>query len=226
MADGKVSYNCGACGVGRVPGDTEPCPPGETVAERLAHQAYYEGASVVAFERLAGALERAGAPVALTMRARAAATDEARHAALFSDLARKHGAAPMALEFHAAAPSLFELALENATEGCVRETFGALVTLHQASHAGSEEVRAAFAAIAEDEAEHAALSWELKAWFDTQLSPGERIYVQTAHEEAVALARRDATKAPDGPGLALGLPDAARAQQLLGAVMTAMAAAA
>ena len=209
-----------------MPGDTEPCPSGDTVASRLAHQAYYEGASVVAFERLAGALERAGAPEALVTRARAAATDEARHAVLFADLARRHGVAPMTLESRAATPSLFELALENATEGCVRETFGAIVTLHQASHAESEEIRAAFVAIAEDEAEHAALSWELKAWFDTQLSPGERLYVQTAHDEAVAQARREAKTAPDAPGLALGLPDSARAEQQLGALMTAMAAAA
>ena len=224
--DGKLSFYCGTCGVGRVPGDTEPCPSGETVAERLAHQAYYEGASVVAFQRLAVALESAGAPTALVARARAAATDEARHAALFGDLAERHGAAPMVLASHAATPSLFELALENATEGCVRETFGAIVTLHQATHAESAEIRAAFAAIADDEAEHAALSWELKTWFDTRLTAAERAYVQNAHETAVRHARRDAAAPPDAPGLALGLPEAARAERLLAALMTAMATAA
>lgn len=133
---------------------------------------------------------------------------------------------PRVFRSTAATPSLFELALENATEGCVRETFGALVTLHQAANAESRELREAFAAIADDEAKHAALSWELKTWFDTQLTAPERIYVQNAHASAVELARRDAASPPDAPGLALGLPPAARAEQLLGALMTAMAIAA
>jgi len=225
-SDGKLSYLCGACGVGRVAAGTALCPPGETVADRLAHQAYYEAASVVAFERLVVALERAGAPRALIARACAAANDEARHAALFSELAQRHGVAPIVLDARPATPSLFELALENATEGCVRETFGAIVTLHQAQHAESEEVRAAFAAIADDEAEHAALSWELKTWFDTQLTPAERSRVQDAHDVAVAAAHRDAATAPDAPGVALGLPSPARAEQMLGALMAAMAIAA
>jgi hypothetical protein len=100
------------------------------------------------------------------------------------------------------------------------------VTLHQAAHAESGEIREAFATIADDEAEHAALSWELKTWFDTQLTPAECNYVHRAHESAVQLARRNAASPPDAPGRALGLPEAARAEQLLGALMTAMAIAA
>ena len=222
--DQMLDYLCGGCGVGRVPGDTELCPLGETVAERLARQAYYEAASVIAFERLTSALEQAGAPIALVDRARAAAKDEARHATLFAALAARHGAAPIALTYRAAAPSFFELAVENATEGCVRETFGALVTLHQAAYAESAVIREAFAAIAEDEVEHAALSWELKAWFDTQLSAAERATVQQAHLHALALARRDAASTPDAPGLALGLPVPDRAQRMLDTLMSALAA--
>jgi phage gp29-like protein len=163
-ADGTVAYRCGSCGVGRLPNDTKPCPLGETLAERLARQAYYEGASVVAFERLADVLAANGAPDDLVARARLAAEDEARHAAIFADLSRARGASAPAIELAAAAPSLFDLAIENATEGCVRETFGAAITLHQAMHAEADDVRAAFAAICDDEAEHASSSWDLWAW--------------------------------------------------------------
>ena len=221
-----LNYLCGACGVGRVPSDTELCPPGETIGERLARQAYYEAASVIAFVRLTDTLEDAHAPRALIERAHAAAKDEGRHASLFAVLAAKNGAPTIALTYRAATPSLFELAVENATEGCVRETFGAVVTLHQAAYAESAAIRDAFAAIAEDEAEHAALSWELKAWFDTQLTAEERAHVQDAHVRALADARRDAATAPDAPGLALGLPAPERAQRMLDTLMHAMATAA
>ena len=212
--------------MGRVASGTEPCAAGTTIAERLARQAYYEAASVTAFERLAGALERAGAPLTLVRRAHAAADDEARHARLFGELAAKHGATPGAPAYRPEVPSLFELAVENATEGCVRETFGAVVTLHQATHAESEEIRAAFAAIAEDEAEHAALSWELKGWFDTRLNAEQRAHVNAAHDRAVHAARLDAAAPPDALDLALGLPTAVRAQQMLDTLMVAMATAA
>jgi|GEM_PF-2471324 len=223
---GQLSYYCGTCGVGRVPADTEVCPLGDTVAERLARQAYYEAASVVAFERLTVILASAHAPRALVERARAAAKDESRHASLFAGLAAAHGATPRALQYQPTTQSLLELALENATEGCVRETFGALVTLHQAAHAETAEIRAAFAATAEDEAEHAALSWELRAWFDTRLGAEERARVQDAHLEALAAARRDALSSPDAPGRALGLPSPARALRMLDTLMGAMALAA
>jgi hypothetical protein len=222
----NLSYYCGTCGVGRVPSDTAPCPLGETMAERVARQAYYEAASVIAFERLTWALESAAAPRTLVDRARAAAADEARHASLFAELAATLGAAPPALTHRTTAPTLLDIALENAAEGCVRETFGALVTLHQAEHAESEELRAAFASIAEDEAEHAALSWELKAWFDTQLDASDRALVHDAYTKALASARRETAAPPDAPGLALGLPAPARAMCMLDTLIDVMASAA
>lgn len=226
QADGKVSYYCGACGVGRLPNDTKPCAVGDTVGEHLARQAYYEGVSVVAFERLADVLLANGAPQDLVLRARRSADDEARHAAIFADLARSHGAAVPGIDMLApAAPSLLDLAIENATEGCVRETLGAAITLHQSMHAESEDVRSAFAAICDDEAEHAAFSWDLKAWFDAHLGGEERARVDRAHHEALAAARLATNEAPDALGIAIGLPQPARARRLLDLSVAAMAAA-
>lgn len=215
----KVSYTCGACGVGRIAAGTAPHEIGDTLGERLARQAYYEAASVTAFARLARVLAAAEAPWDLVRRAQRAAEEEARHAATFAALAEKHGATPCAPEAGDSLPTLFELAMENATEGGVRETFGALLTLHQAEHAESAEVRAAFASIAEDELQHAALSWDLFAWFDTQLGPEERSMMQDAYVIARRAAERDVASAPDALGVAVGLPDAPRARAMFADLM-------
>jgi hypothetical protein len=180
--------------------------------------------SVVAFERLASALVANGAPRDLVARARRAAADEARHAAIFSDLARSHGASVPAIELGEVAPTLFDLAIENATEGCVRETLGAAITLHQSQHAESEDVRAAFAAICDDEAEHAAFSWDLKAWFDAYLDGEARVRIDAAHVDALEAARAATNEAPDAAGLALGLPSPARTRRMLDLAIDAMAA--
>jgi hypothetical protein len=57
------------------------------------------------------------------------------------------------------ARSLEELAVENAVEGCVRETYGALTAIWQARTAKDPSVAAAVRRIARDETRHAALSW-------------------------------------------------------------------
>ncbi len=206
-ASAKIGYLCGSCGVGRVPGDTTPCDRGANVAERLAMQAYYEAASVVAFERLAASLEAAGAPRDLVASARTAAGDERRHAETFARLAGDRGACVSWPAHDEANPSLFDLALENASEGCVRETYGALLTLHQAQHAADPEVRAAFQQVARDEIEHAAFSWRLASWLSDRLTVDERIAVRSAH----ASARRALRPASgmDAVDLALGLPSGA-----------------
>ena len=53
---------------------------------------------------------------------------------------------------------------ENAREGCVRETFGALIAMHQAERAGDPIIRRAMRRIAEEETRHAELAWEVASW--------------------------------------------------------------
>ncbi|MGH7436059.1 MAG: ferritin-like domain-containing protein, partial [Polyangiaceae bacterium] len=59
---------------------------------------------------------------------------------------------------------LEDIATENAAEGCVRETFGALIGIWQARFAGDPQVRRAMNGVARDESRHAALSWEVARW--------------------------------------------------------------
>jgi hypothetical protein len=64
------------------------------------------------------------------------------------------------------------MARENLNEGCVTETWGALVGRHQAASARLPAIRRAFSGIARDELRHAALSWDLQSWFAGRLSQG------------------------------------------------------
>ena len=206
LPDGRVSYVCGACGVGRLPNGTEPCPRGTSVAERLAMQAYYEQSSVFAFRTLGRALAAAKAPASIRARVQRAERDEKRHARLFERLARRRGATVPPQNGPHATPSLFALAIENAREGCVRETYGALVALHQARHATDLELRRAFASIADDEIAHAALSLDLARYFDTLLSAEQRIEVSRVRVQAIATMRELATRDHDDVDTRLGVP--------------------
>jgi hypothetical protein len=211
-SDPKIGYACGACGVGRVPSGTRACTRGRSVADRLAMQAYYEAASIVAFDRLADFLENEGAPERLVAAVRSASADESRHAALFARLASDRGARVHEPSIQARPSSMLELALENTTEGCVRETYGALVALHQSEHARDAELRSAFRSVAADEIAHAELSWMLAEWFDARLSTDDRARVRAAHTAAKE-ALRPRTRADD-VDVALGIPSGARAAAL------------
>jgi hypothetical protein len=76
------------------------------------------------------------------------------------------------------------MALENVAEGCVRETWGALSARYQSRTAESFADRQIWSAVADDEARHAELSWDLHTWLMTKLSPAERTEVEAAQQRA------------------------------------------
>jgi len=163
---------------------------GEDVGGCLAEMAELEAAAIAAFDRLARELEAHGAPRALVARARAAKRDEARHARAMRVLARRFGAAPRARRakrLPVRAP--LAIAVENAVEGCVFETFGAVVATMQAARA-DEMMRAAFERVAADERAHAALAWDVDAWLATLCTARERAAVERARRAAHAELRR------------------------------------
>ena len=157
------------------------------VGAYFAEVTWLEAAAVVAFRRVESELVALGAPTELIEAAQRAQADEIRHAREASALARRFGGAERPLEV---APPVerdaFAIALENAVEGCVRETYGALVAAYQAKRAGDPEVRRFFARIAADEANHAELSHEIAAWLEPQLTAGERARIAAAKAEALA----------------------------------------
>ena len=208
------------CAVGRRPEglrgpDAVPCD--EALGQFFASAAHLEAASILAFLRLSDELALHGADAALRDAALASAADEVLHTDATTRLAQRFGATPPRPVVSDAPPrSLFDLALDNAVEGCTRETYGALVAHHQALHAGDEQVRAALARIAEDETRHAELSWDIERWAAPRLTDAERAQLREARREAIA-ALREEVSVPLAPELVTraGLPTPEVARALL-----------
>jgi hypothetical protein len=231
----EVPQRAARCASFSDPGPIDCPPPGVAIGRRpqgvvapeyaetqslgafFARVAHLEAASIHAFVRLSRELAAHGAGQSLVRRARAAARDEVRHARQMSRLARRYGAQVPRVELEPLrGRSVFELALENEVEGCVRETFGAVVALWQAEHAATAELRELFAGIARDETEHAELAWQLRAWLYEQLSPRERDELAAAQRTAFAgLQAELGVEPPPAWRSVAGLPSAATAQHLL-----------
>ncbi len=206
-----------AC-VGRRPsGLLEPArAEGDAVCAFLSECAYLEAASVISFERLARALKQLGAPQALVTAALEAQADEVRHAHTVAALARGRGAEVCAAEVsEEPLPELEQLALENAVEGCVRETYGAMVGALQAGRAEEYALRAAMGPIAEDELRHAALAHRVHVWAMVRLTPEARARVRLAMARAITELVNEPREAPGRAHRQLGLPSAPEAQAML-----------
>jgi hypothetical protein len=223
---GFVSCNYGACTFGRRPeGLDDAACAGPTPAARFwAHAAYLEAASVDAFQRLARELAAHGAPRRLIMASLRAARDEIRHARVTGSFAARAGAAvPECRVPTGEVRSLGAIALENAVEGCVRETFGAAVAMIQAERAGDVQVRRAMKRIARDETRHAELSWAVARWIEPQLDADTRHRVREAQAKAVAALVGEAGHEPDARLTErLGVPDASQARAVLAELEAAL----
>ena len=196
----------------------------DSVGRFLAQTAYLESAAVHAFERLRRELEAHNAPKRLGTAARRAARDEMRHARVTKRLARRAGASvPEVQVERLPVRSLEEIAVENAIEGCVRETFGAAVAVIQGAQAGDEDVREAMKRIARDETRHAELSWAVAEWIGTQLNAAGRRRVHQARNRAVEALFREAAQEPDPKLRALvGVPKASQAHAVLVALQSSL----
>jgi hypothetical protein len=210
---------CAAVVNGRRPAVLVDEPPAvaRTIGEFLARCAYLEEASVGAFLELAAQLGAHGAPDTLLSRLHQAASEEVRHARDMSALARTYGAEPPAARVEESGyRSLFAIALENAREGCVRETWGAACALVQSMCAADPRVRATMRTIAEDELSHAALAWDLARWIEARLSPEERARVDVERARAVAELESELEQSsPEAWRVALGWPTRDEARAIL-----------
>lgn len=211
------SFDCFTCVEGRRPeGYVDPAVDG-TARGWLAHAADLERVSVDAFQILGRELAHHGAPSSLVRSAEAAEADEVRHTRALSALAVREGASLSSTAVtHGGPRALVDIALENAVEGCVRETYGALVAGWQAQHAERGDIRRVMRGIYADETVHAELAWDVHAWIRDRLDPSQRARVEQAMRDAVAELER-AASGPVGADLvaALGLPPAAEARKLV-----------
>ena len=222
-ANGSFSFRCADClgGGGRRPNGLAAPARAESpsaVAAYFALLAHEEAASVHAFARLHAELREHGAPDDLVAGAARSITDETRHARVMARQARRRGARHVAVPRvrRQRARSLESLARENAVEGCVRETYGALLLCWQAEHAAEPELRRVFARIAADETRHAALSWEVAQWAEHQLDARARARVASARRRALrTLSATIEAREPCAFDGAIGQPGRGAARALL-----------
>lgn len=200
---------------------TGPTP----IAAFFAREAHGEAGSVLAFRRLARELRRHGAPADLIARAQVAAADEVRHARAVGKLARAHqGNIPKVDARPASDRTLFDLALENAVEGCVHETYAAAQAMHQAATAPDAAVRAVAAAIAPDEARHAELAHDLHAWVMSVLPADQGAQVEQARRDGWAQLAKRPPVHEAGILAPLGLPDRRAAREIVRVLRATLAA--
>jgi hypothetical protein len=196
---------------------SSPTPADSELGDFFSRIAHLEAASVGAFEQLRAELLAHGATPELLSAAERARADEVRHAKITGALARKFGAEPAAARVEARPlRSLEEIADENAVEGCVRETFGALFATYQARTATDPDVAREIAAIAEDETRHAALAWNVAVWAGARLSKPANERVRRAQVRAIAELRRELdVDVPESLRTIAGVPDREAAKGLL-----------
>jgi hypothetical protein len=180
---------------------------------------HLEAMSVHAFRRLDAELRAHGAPATLGRAARSAARDEAVHARLAGFIARRYGArVPRAAAPSLPVRSLADVALENAVEGCIHETHGALVATWQARMAEDPVIRMAMTRIARDEARHASLARRVAAWAEPRLGARARKRIADARRHAIESLRRESARAPDAMLVTrAGMPSPRDASALLDA---------
>jgi hypothetical protein len=164
---------------------------GELGAEAWARAAAGEHASVAAFARLSLQLMALGAPLDLLEGAHRAALDEVRHTRACVDMAKRCGGSDVAIapfpfsQPIAVTASLAEVAVDALREGCINETLGAYAAREAAELAQDPAARKTLQTLAEDEARHAALAYQVVAW---ALSVGGSD-VRTAVLSALAMPR-------------------------------------
>ena len=225
--DGHTVIQCNTClGAGRRPAgydgpDAFPCT--SPLGAYFSAMAQLEAASIDAFRILRDELVFHGAPRPLVRDAERAQADEVRHARVTKALAETHGASPRTARRTTKSPRairpLEEIALENAIEGCVRETYGAVTASWQAEAAEDPTVRALMRRIARDETRHAALAWRVARWMRPRLSLEARARVDQAMRGAVAHLAIEVDEAiPAALTRVAGVPQAAQAKKIVGAM--------
>jgi hypothetical protein len=204
-----------------------PVPRGRELGVHFARAACMEAGSIEAFRMLRDELVAHGAPRRLVRAASRAIRDEMRHVRQTSALARRFGEEPIAPRPvpSRARRSFDAVALENAVEGCIRETYSALECAWQAEVAADPVVRATMKRIARDEMRHLELSWAVHAWALGRLDADGRARVATAQRREIATMLDELSRDPhESLRRTGGLPRAVQSHALVEAIAARLAA--
>lgn len=187
----------------------------------FARMEQLERAAVLAFTRTERELRLHGAPGHFVRDVIRARREEERHVRIAARWRERLGGERASIISPRGAPRDLEaLARENAAEGCVHETWGAVLAAAQARAVAERAARRLDAThvlgalardlegIATDEASHAALSHRLDAWARRALSRQARARLDVARARAIEEARASVEDAYDDDALAaIGWPD-------------------
>lgn len=216
------TVRCGVCGVGRFTDglgfDACERDDSHTFAGWLARGATVERIAAAAFDRLADELASMGAPEFIVREARESAEHERAHFDALASFARREGAEPVIAEPQPfAARTLADIAIENAGEGCVRETLGAVMMAYQSRNAEDPALRAALEKIADEESQHSAWSWALDQWARSVLDAETVARMDATRARAIAELSRDLCGADPSPELAqrAGMPSASAVRAMI-----------
>ncbi|HEX7602280.1 MAG TPA: hypothetical protein VF316_11770 [Polyangiaceae bacterium] len=189
-----LPMNCVAPWQGRVFRDEAGDAIRARDGDRWARAAFTEYAAIASFLRVAEELSLAGAPTELVLATRAAAKDEARHAALLEPFAevtlpryRSHAPAEQ--------KDLPTMVRETFVDACCAETLGAVAARDDAAHADDPELRAVLLLIAADEERHAELAWRTLAWLVREGGDAARRSLETTLAGCVATDGQEAFEA-------------------------------
>lgn len=220
QADADVVHCfCGVSGGRWTAGIEQRALADDTLGGFFAWMVWGESASIHSFTILERELAAHGAPKRLLAAARRARRDEIRHTRIGQRLALRHGVTAEVAKapVSAAVRMLEEIAIENAVEACVSETWSAVLTRAQVSRARDPMIRRVFARIADDEARHATLAWNVAKWAKGKLPPDACERVDSCMRTALRRLR-DGIVEPGEAQREVGIPS--RAEQL--AMMSAL----
>jgi hypothetical protein len=172
--------------------DTLPEQRRARVRDEWARAAQVEHASIASFDRFSLQLLAVGAPPSLIEAAHRAAIDEVRHAQLSFAVASIYaaqslGPGPLLLTPSAFADFSPSFVVRSAVEeGCVGETLAAAEAQAACDRAQPGALRQVLTAIADDEAEHAALAYRFAAWALGALGADARRAIEAGFGAALA----------------------------------------
>ena len=208
---------------GRVHGSipkTKKIPDSSALGNYFASVSNAEASSIAAFLQLRKELAFHNAPKELQDRCFGAAKQEVEHARVMVKMAENHQGKLAPFIFGEFQPrSLIDLALDNAIEGCIFETFSALKLLQQAHNSAHPVLAQTLKQIALDEVSHAELAWDIHKYLLTRLSNEEMKIVLKAQQEAIQrlLKNKDQQlQFTSGEKKFLGLTDTAQIRKIFG----------
>jgi hypothetical protein len=112
------------------------------------------------------------------------------------------------------------IAMDNAVEGCVRETFGALLATWQGRASSDPVVRRIMRRVAVDETRHAALNLRVAAWADRKMDAAARARVRAARRAAAERVLAQSSYEPSAALVAIaGVPRSRDTRRLAAAMV-------